>query len=219
MDNSILKRVAALASALVLAGCATPPAPYDYTAFKAAKPATILVLPPLNETTDVKATYGVMSQATQPLAEAGYYVFPVTLVDESFRENGITLSADAHAVGLEKLQSVFGPDAVLYLKVKRYGTTYLVVSSDTTVALEAKLVDGRSGQVLWEGAAQASTAENQNSQGGLVGMLVKAVVDQIINSSVDHSFNLAGVASSRLLTVNRTNGMLPGPRLKTPKSP
>ena len=80
-----------------LGGCATKAVPYDYTAFLNAKPATLLVLPPLNESPEVNATSGVWSHATLPLAEAGYYVLPVALVDETFRQNGVTNATDVRA--------------------------------------------------------------------------------------------------------------------------
>jgi len=75
-----------LALVLLSAGCATP-APHDYTAYKQSRPASILVLPPVNQTTDIKASIGMLSQMTEPLAEAGYYVFPVAVVSETFKHN------------------------------------------------------------------------------------------------------------------------------------
>ncbi len=201
------------AALAVLTGCATPPKPYDYTAYKEAKPASILVLPPLNATPDVQATPSVLAQVTYPLAESGYYVLPVSLVDETLKNNGLHSAQEAHDIPFAKLREIFGADAGLYTKVTRYGSVYQVINSETTVTLEAKLVDLRSGQLLWEGSASASSAEqNNSSQGGLIGLLVKAVVDQIISSTTDRSHPMAGIASQRLLAAGRPNGLLFGPR-------
>ena len=52
---------------LTCSGCATKP--YDYTNLRSYKPRSILVLPPVNESTDVKGTYGYLSTVTMPLAE------------------------------------------------------------------------------------------------------------------------------------------------------
>ena len=60
----------ALALMVTLAGCATKP--YDYANFRAHPPRSILVLPPLNESTAVEGTYGYLATATMPLAEMGY---------------------------------------------------------------------------------------------------------------------------------------------------
>lgn len=208
-------RRAGLAAAvlLVLQGCATPPAPYDYTAYKEARPASILVLPPVNGTPEVQATPSVMAQLTQPLAESGYYVLPVALVDETLKSNGMHTPDDAQQIPVAKLREIFGADAGLYVKVARYGSVYKVLNSETAVTLEAKLVDLRNGKLLWEGSASASSAEQNNSnQGGLLGLLVKAVVDQIIAASTDRSHPMAGIASQRLLAAGRPNGLLFGPR-------
>lgn len=210
-----LRRTATLAIAaavLLLGGCATRQ-PYDYTAFKANRPASLVVLPPLNQSPDVKGGIGVLAQVTGPLAEAGYYVLPVSLVDESFRENGLTAANDIHDVPPAKLREVFGADAVVYLNVKRYGTSYAVLSSETAVAVEGRIVDLRSGDLLWKGEAFASSKESEGAnQAGLVGLLVKAVINQIIATTTDHSFTYAGMASSRLLGPGVFNGVLPGPR-------
>lgn len=204
--------VAALGVAL-LGGCATKAPPYDYAAFMKAKPATLLVLPPVNESPEVNATPGVWSHATLPLAEAGYYVLPVTLVDETFRQNGVLTASDAQEIPLNKLREFFGADAAVYMKIKKYGTKYNVLASETRVEIEGRIVDLRTGDLLWQGKAVATSAEEQQqSQGGLVGLLVTAIVKQVIGSATDASYRYAGIANQRMLGAPRYNGVLPGPR-------
>jgi hypothetical protein len=205
---------AALLGCIVLVGgCATKPPPYDYTAFQQAKPASLLVMPPLNDAPDIRATPGVWSHATRPLSEAGYYVLPITLVDETLRQNGIQTAADAQDIPYPKLREVFGADAAVYIKVTRYGTSYKVIDSETRVDVEGRIVDLRNGQQIWAGKAFASSAEqSQQSQGGLIGALVAAVVKQIVGTASDASYNFAGIAQVRMLGAPRYNGVLPGPR-------
>lgn len=201
-----------LAVSLLLGGCATQK-PYDYTAFKESRPASILVLPPVNNSPDVNATYSMLSRSTIPLAESGYYVYPVTLVDETFKQNGLTTPADIHSVPIAKLREIFGADAALYINVKQYGTTYAVIASETRVTAEGKLVDLRSGSTLWTGSATASSAEgSNNSGGGLVGLLVRAAIRQIIETVSDQGHTIAAQTSVRLLSAGRSNGILYGPR-------
>ena len=207
-------RTAVLAGLMALLGaCATAPG-YDYTAFRQSRPASLLVLPPVNESPDIKATYGVLAQATLPLAEAGYYVLPVSLVDETFRQNGLTTPHDIHAVPAQKLREIFGADAAVYLKVTSYGTSYSIISSNTVVRVEGRIVDLRTGQLLWQGRASASSSEGEssNNQGGLVGLLVRAVVSQVVNTATDASYKQAGIASQRLLGAQQHDGVLSGPR-------
>ena len=199
--------------ALTLLGCATPQKSYDYAAFKRANPKSILVLPPLNNSPDVKASYTFLSVATYPLAESGYYVFPVALVEQSFKENGLTNPSDIHQVSLKKLDEIFGADAVLYIAIDKFGSRYNVINSESRVTASAKLLDVKTGDVLWQGNATAADTENDgNSQGGLVGLLVKAVIKQIAsNVGTDPSLRVSTVTSARLLSAQK-NGMLYGPR-------
>ncbi|MHC8361521.1 DUF799 domain-containing protein [Pseudomonas sp. LS2P72] len=207
-----LKLMAGLLALAVLGGCVSPKT-VDYSAYKQSRPKTILVLPPLNNSPDVKASYSLLSQVTYPLAEAGYYVLPIALVDETFRQNGLTTPADIHQAPANKLQEIFGADAALYITVTDYGTRYMIISSETVVTASAKLVDLKSGTTLWTGSARASSAEGgNNGGGGLVGMLITAAVKQIINSSTDAGHPIAGVTSARLLSAGQPAGLLYGPR-------
>ncbi|HUL67190.1 MAG TPA: DUF799 domain-containing protein [Burkholderiaceae bacterium] len=211
MKRSVL--IGALLASLLLGACATKP-PKDYSAFQRAHPASILVLPPLNESPDVKATPAVWASVTRPLAEAGYYVFPVTLTDETFKQNGVTTSYDAQQIPADKLREFFGADAALYLTVSEYGSSYHILVSETAVRVNAKLVDLRDGALLWEGSARASSAEQQQQSQGLIGLLVTALVNQIIGSTTDAAYNYAGTADWRL--ISGPEGVLYGPR--SPKS-
>jgi hypothetical protein len=204
--------MAGLLALALLGGCVSPKT-VDYAAYKQARPKTILVLPPLNNSPDVKASYSMLSQVTFPLAEAGYYVLPITLVDETFRQNGLTTPADIHQAPANKLQEIFGADAALYITVTDYGTRYLIISSETVVTATAKLVDLKTGTTLWTGSARASSEEgNNNSGGGLIGALITAAVKQVINSSTDAGYPIAGVTSARLLSAGQPAGLLYGPR-------
>lgn len=208
--NSLVRWPLLIAATVAMVGCATPQKK-DYTAYKAHMPKSILVLPPVNESPDVNATFSMYSQVSQPLGEAGYYVLPVSLVNETFKQNGVSMPAEMQAIATTKLQEIFGADAGLYITVTDYGSSYRVISSDATVKAKARLVDLKTGTLLWEGAAMASTAENKNNGGGIAGMLITAVVQQIMNNLTDVSHTMAGVAGQRLLTP-QPNGLLAGHR-------
>ncbi len=103
---------------------------------------------------------------TYRLAEAGYYVLPVDVAGETFKQNGLTNAADIHGVDAKKLNEIFGADAGLYVTISKYGTTYAVIDSVTVGSVDAKLVDLKTGALLWQGAASASSNEGNNSGGG-----------------------------------------------------
>jgi len=193
--------------ALGLTGCAAKP--YDYTNFRAHAPRSILVLPPLNESTAVEATWGYLSTVTRPLAERGYYVFPVAVVDQFLKDNGLPTAGEMHQVPLEKAREILGADAVLFITVEQYGSKYQVLNSSTIVAARAKLVDTRSGTLLWEGRRvwQQNSSAGQSS---LIGMLVAAAVTQIISTSTDAARGVSRTTNVMLFHT-REEGLLPGP--------
>jgi hypothetical protein len=199
---------AALLPALVLGACATP-APYDYTAFHAHEPRSLLVLPPLDNSMEVDATYAYLSTVTEPLAERGYYIFPVAVVDRLLRDNGLTGPGEMHQAPLDRIRDVFGADAVLYITLKDWGTAYRVIDSSTEVTVEAHLVDVASGTELWTGEHTAAVSSS-SGQGSILGMLVSAVVNQLATSVSDPSVDVARDCNQALFCNDR-NGLLLGP--------
>ena len=197
----------------LVSGCVSSPPSHDYSQFRQANPQSIIVLPPINNTPEVVAPYSVMSQIAAPIAESGYYVFPVALVDQTFKNNGLTVANDVHAVPVEKLHKIFGADAALYITIEEYGTNYVVISSDTKVSASATLVDLRDGSILWQNTASASSAETRGNNGaGLIGLLVEAAVNQILETVTDKGFDIAAITTNRLLSSDLHNGLLYGPR-------
>lgn len=210
------KLLSVLSIVALLSACAPTVSRPDYAAFKKSQPRAILVLPPVNETSDVAATYGMLSQMTQPLAEAGYYVVPVAVMDETFKQNGLTNAEEIQGVPATKLREIFGADAALYTTVSQYGSVYRVVDSKTVVNASAKLVDLKTGDVLWQGTGSATGDEVGTSVNvggfGIVGMLVQAAVKQVAHSLADEAHDVAGLTSQRLLSAGPPNGLLYGPR-------
>ena len=204
---STLTRFGALACLLLLAGCQTVK-PYDYTNFRAHPPRSILVLPPLNESTAIEGTYGYLTTVTRPVAERGYYVFPVAVVDQFMKENGLPGAAEMQQAPLAKIAEVTGADAVLFLDLKQYGAQYKVLSSVVTVEVHAKLVDTRSGILLWEGNGIAQ--QGSGGSGNLLGDLIAAAITQAINKHSDKAHQVSRLANANLFYPEQT-GLPYGP--------
>ncbi len=190
---------------LMLMGCKTTP--YDYTNYRAYPPRSILVLPPLNESTDVRGTYGYYSTVTMPLAERGYYVYPVAVVDQFFKENGMPSAGEMHEAPLDKVREIIGADAALYLTLKQYGTKYALIDSVTTVVAKGRLVDTRTGTLLWEGTVGAQV--NSGGSGNVFVDLVAAAVGQIVNNTSDYAHDVSSLANAQFAIKN--HGLLYGP--------
>lgn len=203
---------ALLAAALALGGCQSV-APYDYTNLRAHPPRSILILPPINESTHVEGTYGYLSTVTFPVAELGYYVFPVDEIDRFFQANGMPTAGEMHQVPLDKVVEITGADAVMFVTLEQYGTTYQLLDSVTTVKVRARLVDTRTQLLLWEGtgmAAQSASGSGGNSAAGLLVKLVVAAVSQAVNSTLDRAHGVSRLANANLFLA-KDRGLLYGP--------
>ncbi len=194
-------------SVTLLAACSTLPE-QDYSAYRMRMPYSILVLPPLNDSIDVNAPYAYLPSVIQPLAEAGYYVFPVAVVDAFMKENGMIGAAEMHQVSLKKFKEIIGADAVLYINIEEWGQQYLILNSVTVVKFQARLVDTQTGAMLWKGEQDVQLSSNQG-QSGILTMALSALVSQISNDSGEQAYRLSKQANHRM--VNSKQGLLLGP--------
>ena len=192
-----------------ITGCATTPS-FDYSSFRNHRPRAILVLPPLNQTVDVNAPYTYLSTITRPLAECGYYVFPVAVVDAYMKENGLPSPEEMHGVALDKIRNIIGADAVLYVTIEEWGQKYIVIQSVTTIKATAKLIDTASGSVIWQG--KQAVSQGSGGGGDPVAMLVTAAVTQVMNSMIDYVHNLSRTANHTMI-YDVDQGFLAGPYL------
>jgi hypothetical protein len=193
-----LRRASLVAAAVVLlalGGCANMPS-YDYSAFRQHPPRSILVLPPLNESTAVEGSASYLSTVSMPLAERGYYVFPVAVVEQLLKDNGLPTPGEMHQVSLEKLREVTGADAVLYVVLHQYGSKFQLLSTTTTVQVSARLVDTQSATLIWEGSGLAQ--QGTNGSGNLLADVIAAAVTQAINSKSDPGRGVSRMANLQL---------------------
>jgi len=207
----IISVIGLISAVLLGSGCATQQR-YDYSALEKSQPRSILVVPPINSSVEVNAPYIYMSTLSRPLAEKGYYVFPVAVIDQFLKENGLPTPAEMNDVPLDKLSEHIGPDAVLYVHIEDWGQKYQVVSSTTVVKAQLKLVDARSGETLWESIAFHQKGSG-DSGGGLAGVLISAIAEQVVGSIVDRTPEVAAVAN-HIAVNNQNSGLLEGPYKK-----
>lgn len=162
----------------ILSGCATRPAVHkDYSALRADAPRSVLVVPVVSRSVDVDAPDYFLSTITQPIAERGYYVFPVNLVKRVMEDDGMADADLVHGSDPRRLAELFGADAVLYAVIERWDSKYAVLSTVTTVEMSYSLKSGKSGETLWTHQEKmAYDPAAQQSGGGLAGLIAKAVV-------------------------------------------
>lgn len=207
---TIIKNIPSLLLAglfMLATGCAVTP--YNYSALNEAKPRSIVVIPPVNSSVEVDAPYIYLSTISKPLAEKGYYVFPVSVIDNFLKENGLPTPAEMNSISLDKIRENIGADAVLYVEIIDWGQKYNVLSSNAVVRAKLRLIDTRAGSLLWDAEAHA-IQEGSGSGGGIVGLLIGAIIDQIAGSIVDVTPDLSRTANEAVFS-SQKRGLLKGP--------
>lgn len=150
------------------------------------QPKSILVLPARNTTTSVDATDHFRYTITRPLAEQGYYVFPVHLVDAFLKAENITDPEIVRQIPVKKLKEIFDADAVLYVDINTWDTGYTVFSSNVDVGLSFSLVDTKTGEEIWQNNAYAYSYQGLDGNNSLAGLIVSAIVTAA-NTGTDYT--------------------------------
>jgi len=183
--------------ALAVCGCQSAPSePEDWTTFYEHQPTSILVLPVQNETTAAEAPIAFSSTITHPLIERGYYVFPVQPTLAILEANGIYEGGQLETVAPQKFFEILGADALLYVTLKSWDTHYAVIASSVEVAMDYRMVDARTGELLWENSARQVVSSNSGSSGGdPLAALLSAVIESAVNASATDYVPLARQAN------------------------
>lgn len=151
------------------------------------QPASILILPPINESTaaEAKDYYGTTIQ--EPLSFSGFYVFPYEVTTDILKMEGIYDAELLKDVPLSKFREYFGADAVLFTTIKKWDLAYLVIASTLTVSIDCELKSTHSDQVLWAyNGTVVVDLSGGNTGGGIGGLIAKVIVAAISSAMADY---------------------------------
>ncbi len=208
-----MRKVLLMVSLVVLAsGCASVPKK-DYTKFNSAAPRSILVIPVTNRSVNVDAPDYFLSTLAVPLAEHGYYVFPVHMVKRILEDDGLSDADLVHSSPTEKLAALFGADAVLYVEIERWDARYILLSTTVTVQLKYVIKEGKTGEVLWEDLRLLQYAPQTSSSGNPLADLLVMAVTAAVEKAAPNYMPLARQANAMTFTYPGP-GIPPGPYLK-----
>ena len=199
---------------LLCLGCAAGPPKKDYTAFRAANPRSILVVPVVNNTTNVEAPGLFLSTLPIPVGERGYYVFPVNMVKRVLEDEGLSDPNLVHTADTGRLCNLFGADSVLYVSIEAWTAQYMVFSTQVTVEFDYVMKDGKTGDTIWKEHKRVVYAPQQQSGGGSpLASLVAAAVQAAITKAAPNYMPLARQANAEVINTPGV-GLPAGPRSK-----
>ncbi len=166
-----------LAYIIAFSGCATTTKTVDTKRFQLASFRSILVVPVVNRSMDVTASDYLLSTMTIPLAEKGYYVFPVHLVKRLLEDEGLSDAYLVHNAPSAKLGNLFGADAIMYVTIENWEAKYYVLGTTVTVQLSYILKDGRTGATIWRHVQRVVYAPQNSSTGNAIADLIVMAVN------------------------------------------
>ncbi len=202
--------------AALLSGCVMPPVEpdYDYSAFRSAAPRSILIVPVVNNSVDVDASDYFLSAISQPVAERGYYVFPVNMVKRVMEADGLADADMVHSADPTRLAALFGADSVLYISVERWDAQYAVLTTTVTVEFSYVLKDGHTAETLWESDQRIVYQPQSGGSGNLIADLIISAVQAAATKAKPNYMPLARQANHHTV-VETHHGLPAGPyRLK-----
>lgn len=191
-------------------GCATKPVEKDMSAFRAAAPRSILVVPVVNKSLDVDAPNYMLSALSLPLAEKGYYVFPVNTTKVVLQQEGFYEGEQIRAQPTQSLAKLFGADSVLYVTINRWDAQYAVFATTVTVEFDYRLVY-KDGTEIWSAQQKlAYSPQNTNAGASPLASLVAAAITAAITRAAPSYMPLTRQANNQVLVLG-PNAILDGP--------
>jgi hypothetical protein len=164
----------------------------------------------VNQSVDVAAPDYFLSTASLPVAEQGYYVFPVNLVKRLLEDDGLSDAGFVHRADPVRLAGLFGADTVLYIVIERWDARYAVLATTVTVQFHYVLKSGITGEELWRTRSTMSYTPESQSSGNPWADLIAAAITAAVAKAAPNYIPLAQAANYSAV-MDRYQGLPPGP--------
>ncbi len=155
----------------------------QYAAMYNDMPVTILVMPPINNTTNVEAKDLLYTSISRPLAEAGYYVISPLLAMDILKAESAYDAEMFIDKPLTLFREYFGADAVVFSQIDDW--TKRGFGIDTKIRYIIK--SATSGEILFDRSCDLYLDLQQNSGGSsALSQLIDLAVSAISTAATDH---------------------------------
>lgn len=198
-----------LSAVLIVSGCATHQKA-DFTKFRSENPKSILVVPAVNRAVEVNAPDYFLSTISKPVAERGFYVFPVNVVKRVLEDDGLADANLVHDADPKRLGEIFDADAILYVTIERWDAQYIVLSTTVTVKFTYVLKSGRTGEELWRRTAELAYRPRTHRSGNPVADLLVTAAQAAITKAAPNYIPLTQQANQKAV-IEPGKGLPAGP--------
>ncbi len=155
----------------------------QYAAMYYEMPATILVMPPINNTANVEAKDLLYTSISRPLAEAGYYVISPLLAMDILKAESAYDAELFIDKPLTKFKDYFGADAVVFSQIDDWAKKGFGIETKIRYIIKSTT----SGEVLFDRSCDLYLDLQQSSGGNsALSALVDLAVSAIATAATDH---------------------------------
>ena len=141
------------------------------------KPVSVVVVPAVNKTTAADAADLINVTLTQPFANRGYYVLPIAIASEIFKQEGVIEGEQVFNFPVSVFKSNFGADSVLYVTINSWDKSYYVIGGKVTVGMSYVLVSTETSDVLWTAKKEFVVDTGGDAGGGLLGAVISTAIN------------------------------------------
>ena len=151
-------------------------------------PISILVLPPINNSTAADAKEYYATTVAEPLSNSGYYVFPMEVIYDILQQEGLYDTESMTDIPIQKFKEYFGADAVLYVTIQEWDTQFLLTSGSVDVKAACELKSTLTGEVLWfyNEKVTVNTSGSNMGGSGLIGFIAQVVTTAALTAAQDY---------------------------------
>ena len=170
-----------LSAAVVLASCGSASKTtrgMEYPQMYEEKPVTILVMPPINNSSNVEAKELLYTSISRPLAEAGYYVISPRLAMDILKAESAYDAELFFEADLKPFKKVFGVDAVVFSVIDSWTKKGFGISTKIRYVIKS----AHTGEVLFDRDCDLYLDLSDNSTfsgGGIVGSLLNLALSAV----------------------------------------
>ena len=147
------------------------------------KPVTLLVMPPINNSSNVEAKDLLYTSISKPLAEAGYYVIsPLLAMDIVKAESAYDAEMFVNG-SLSTFHNYFGCDAVVFSEIKTWAKQGFTINTEIRYFIKSAYT----GDIIFDRSCDLTLDLHTNSGGGsILGSLVDLAASAINTALTDH---------------------------------
>ena len=152
------------------------------------KPVTLLVMPPINNTTNVEAKDLLYTSISKPLIDAGYYVIPPMITMEVLKEESAYDSEIFVDSSLDMFKTFFGADAVVFSEINKWAKVGVGIDADIRYFIRS----ATTGEILFDRSCDlfldlsSDSDLDDNKKTSLLSVLVDLATTAINTAMTDH---------------------------------